>query len=40
MPDWPRPPILPEHLPLIRELLSPAEYAVLLNRLEAERAGA
>ena len=31
---WPRPPIRPEDLPLIRELLTAEEYAALLKRLE------
>ena len=31
--DWPKPPIWPEHLPLIRELLTDEEYAELLRRL-------
>jgi len=33
-PDWPRPPIQPEHLPLIRGLLSPEDYEKLLKRIE------
>ncbi len=32
--DWPRPPIRPEDLPLIRELLTAEEYEKLLKRLE------
>ncbi len=31
--DWPKPPIWPEDLPLIRELLSDEEYAELLRRM-------
>ena len=31
-PDWPLPPIWPEDLPLIRELLTPEECAALLRR--------
>ena len=31
MPQWPRPPIRPEDLPLIRELLSPEDYKKLLK---------
>ena len=34
MPDWPKPPIRLEYLPLIRELLSPEGYAALLKRIE------
>ena len=34
MPDWPRPPIRPEDLPKIRELLTAEEYAALLKRRE------
>ena len=30
-PDWPIPPIWPEHLPLIRELLSPRVFQQLLE---------
>ncbi len=29
--DWPKPPIWPEDLPLIRELLTDDEYAELLR---------
>ena len=36
MPEWPLPPIRPEDLPKIRELMSAEEYARLLKRLEAE----
>jgi len=36
--DWPRPPIRPEHLPLIRGLLSPEDYEALLKRMEADPA--
>ena len=32
--DWPRPPIRPEDLPKIRELLTAADYEKLLKRLE------
>ena len=32
--DWPRPPIQPEDLPKIRELLTAEEYKKLLKRLE------
>ena len=31
--DWPKPPIWPEDLPLIRELLTDEEYAELLRRM-------
>ena len=31
--DWPKTPIWPEDLPLIRELLSDGEYAELLRRM-------
>ncbi len=31
--DWPLPPISPEDLPLIRELLTDEEYAELLRRM-------
>ena len=31
--DWPKPPIWPEDLPLIRELLTDEEYAELLKRM-------
>ena len=31
--DWPKPPISPEDLPLIRELLIDEEYAELLRRM-------
>ena len=31
--QWPRLPIQQEHLPLIRQLLTPDEYAALLRRL-------
>ena len=31
--QWPRPPIRREDLPLIRQLLTPDEYAALLRRL-------
>ncbi len=31
--DWPRPPIRPEDLPLIRELLTDGEYAELLRKM-------
>ena len=34
--DWHRPPIRPEDLPLIRELLTAEEYAALLKRTESE----
>ena len=37
-PDWPRPPIRPEDLPLIRGLLSPQEYNALLLKMAAEPA--
>ncbi len=30
--DWPKPPIWPDDLPLIRELLTDEEYAELLRR--------
>ncbi len=30
---WPKPPIWPEDLPLIRELLADEEYAELLKRM-------
>ncbi len=30
---WPKPPIWPEDLPLIRELLTDEEYAELLRRM-------
>ena len=36
MPEWPRPPIRPEHLPKIRGLLSPDDYTALLKRIEAD----
>ena len=36
--DWPRPPIQPEHLPLIRGLLTPEDYENLLKRIEADPA--
>ena len=32
--DWPRPPIHPEDLHKMRELLTPEEYEKLLKRLE------
>ncbi len=35
-PEWPLPPIRPEHLPLIRGLLSPEDYEALLKRIEAD----
>jgi hypothetical protein len=38
--EWPKLPIGPEHLPLIRELMAEKEYADLLWRLEAGAAGA
>ena len=38
MPEWPRPPIRPEDLPLIRELLTPEDYEALLKRIEADPA--
>lgn len=31
--DWPVPPIWPEDLPVIRELLTDEEYAALIRRL-------
>lgn len=31
--DWPRPPIWPEHLPLIRLLLTSEKFEELLRRL-------
>ncbi len=31
--DWPKPPIWPGDLPLIRELLTDEEYAELLRRM-------
>ncbi len=31
--EWPRPPIWPEDLPLIRQLLTDEEYAELLRRM-------
>ncbi len=31
--DWPQPPIWPEDLPLIRELLTDEEYAEPLRRM-------
>ena len=31
--EWPKPPIRPEHLPLIRELLTPEDYEKLLKRI-------
>ena len=31
--DWPKPPIWPEDLPLIRDLLTDEEYAELLRRM-------
>ena len=31
--DWPKPPIWPEGLPLIREPLTDDEYAELLRRM-------
>ena len=31
--DWPIPPIWPDDLPLIRELLTEEEYAELLRRM-------
>ena len=31
--DWPMPPIWPEDLPLIRQLLTDEEYAELLRRI-------
>ena len=31
--DWPKPPIWPDDLPLIRKLLTPEEYAELLRRM-------
>ncbi len=34
MPEWPRPPIRPEDLPKIRELLTAEEYEKLWKRLE------
>ncbi len=33
LPDWPQPPIWPEDLPLIRELMTEDEYAELCQRL-------
>ncbi len=36
--SWPLPPIPPEYLPLIRELLNPEEYAALLKRIEDDPA--
>ena len=35
-PDWPRPPIRSEHLPLIRGLLTPEDYEALLKRIEVD----
>ena len=35
--DWPRPPIQPEDLPKIRELLAAEEYEKLLKRLGWQR---
>ena len=32
-PNWPKPPIWPEDLPLIRQLLTEEEYEDLLRRL-------
>ena len=32
-PEWPRPPIRQEYLPLIRELLTPEDYEKLLQRI-------
>lgn len=37
-PPWPKPPIRPEYLPLIRGLLSPEDYERLLKRIEADPA--
>ena len=34
--EWPNPPIRPEHLPLIRALLTAEEYVALLKRLESD----
>ncbi len=31
--DWPKPPIWPDGLPLIRKLLTDEEYAELLRRM-------
>ena len=31
--DWPKPPIWPDDLPLIRDLLTDEEYAELLRRM-------
>ena len=31
--DWPKPPIWPDNLSLIRELLTDEEYAALLRRM-------
>ena len=36
--QWPRPPIRPEHLPLIRGLLTPEDYEKLLKQIEADPA--
>ena len=38
MPEWPRPPIRPEYLPLIRELLTPEDYRKLLLRIKDDPA--
>ena len=38
-PEWPLPPIRPEHLPLIRGLLSPEDYEKLLKRIKDDPAG-
>ncbi len=35
--DWPKPPIWPDDLPLIRELLTDEEYAELLRRMVRAR---
>ncbi len=38
--DWPKPPIWPKDLPLIRELMTDEEYAELLRRMvQARRPG-
>ena len=39
MPDWPRPPIRPEDLPKIRELLNADDYEKLLKRLSRPQSG-
>ncbi len=36
--SWPRPPIRPEDLSIIRELLSPDDYRKLLKRIEDDPA--